>query len=69
MHFSQTRPFCFLAAFWALAFGWAGVTAEEPKIPGIMLPQLTKITPEIVSNITSACPDTPLAKPSSPGTC
>jgi type 1 glutamine amidotransferase len=36
--------------------------ADETKIPGIMLPELTKITPEIVEKITAACPSEPMAK-------
>jgi type 1 glutamine amidotransferase len=40
--------------------------ADEPKIPGIMLPELTKVTPEIIAKITAACPNDPLAKPEKP---
>jgi hypothetical protein len=39
---------------------------NEPKIPGIMLPELTKVTPEMIAKITVACPGEPLAKPAKP---
>ena len=44
----------------------AAAFAEEPKIPGIMLPELTKVTPEMIARITAACPAEPLAKPEKP---
>ncbi|MEI7732102.1 MAG: ThuA domain-containing protein [Verrucomicrobiota bacterium] len=49
-----------------LASGMAAAAEEEPKIPGIMLPELTKVTPEMVTKMTAACPNEPLAKPEKP---
>ena len=39
---------------------------EEPKIPGIMVPELTKVTPEIIAKIAAACPAEPAAVPEKP---
>ena len=52
--------------FLALASGLLSAIGEEPKIPGIMLPELTKVTPEMVAKITAACPSEPLARPEKP---
>ncbi len=41
----------------------SAAVGEEPKIPGIMQPELTKVTPEMITKIRTACPDEPLAKP------
>lgn len=37
--------------------------AEEPKVPGIMEPELTNVTPEMIAKIKAACPSEPLVKP------
>ena len=50
----------------ALVVGCASAVGEEPKIPGIMLPELTKVTPEMIAKITTACPSEALAKPAKP---
>ena len=50
----------------ALVVGCASAVGEEPKIPSIMLPELTKVTPEMISKITTACPSEALAKPAKP---
>jgi hypothetical protein len=42
--------------------------ADEPKIPGFMLPDRTKLTPEIVEMIKSVCPAQPAARPEKPRT-
>ena len=47
----------------ALSGGMVAVADEAPKIPGIMLPELTKVTPEMIAQITAACPSEPAAKP------
>lgn len=44
------------------AVAMSAAVAEEPKIPGIMQPELTKVTPEMIAKITAACPAEPLAK-------
>ena len=44
----------------------AEAAGAEPAIPGIMLPELTKVTPEMIAKITAACPGEPLAKPERP---
>ena len=41
-------------------------SGEEPKIPGIMVPELTKVTPEIIAKIAAACPAEPAAVPEKP---
>ncbi len=50
----------------SLFYGAGAAVGDEPKIPGIMLPELTKVTPEMIANITAACPKEPLAKPEKP---
>jgi len=50
----------------ALVVGCASAVGEEPKIPGIMLLELTKVTPEMIAKITAACPGEPFAKPEKP---
>lgn len=50
----------------AFAGAMAAAAAEAPKIPGIMLPELAKVTPEMVAQITAACPSEPAAKPAKP---
>jgi hypothetical protein len=44
-----------------LAGSLAIAAGEELKIPGIMLPELTKVTPEMMAKITAACPTASLA--------
>ncbi|MCX5682343.1 MAG: ThuA domain-containing protein [Planctomycetota bacterium] len=50
----------------ALASGMAMAAGEESKIPGIMVPELATVTPEMIAQITAACPDEPVAKPEKP---
>ena len=40
--------------------------AAEPVVPAHMVTNLTKMTPEMVENISRACPDKPLAAPVKP---
>ncbi len=47
----------------SLCCGAVAAAGGEPKIPGIMLPELTTVTPEMIAKITAACPKEPLAKP------
>ncbi|HEX8916577.1 MAG TPA: ThuA domain-containing protein, partial [Humisphaera sp.] len=49
-----------------LLAGTVTAAADESAVPGIMLPELTKVTPEIVARITAAAPAEPAAKPAKP---
>lgn len=55
-----------IALFFMALAGGIAYAAEAPKIPGIMLPELTKVTPEMIARITAACPGEPAAKPVKP---
>jgi hypothetical protein len=44
-----------------LAGSLAISAGEELKIPGVMLRELTKVTPEMMAKITAACPTASLA--------
>ena len=61
-------PLMSAACLVVLSLCWGAVAAmgDEPKIPGIMLPELTTVTPELVAKIIAACPSEPLAKPDKP---
>lgn len=53
---------CILCLMLLITF-LARITFADERIPGIMVPELTKVTPEMIAKITAACPTEALAKP------